>query len=410
MKDDMTESASSASGSVALSSTPSAVPNSHRRRSRASMILPPLIAFALGQIFIMLAASYNGFDPFQKETWFRSDSAHYFSIATSGYEMHPSTGPIETGIDSGPWQGNVGWMPLYPWMIRLLMALGASSAVATIGPVLLFHFLTLAILWNRFLCDVDRAREFCCLLLAAFFPSQVYQHAVFPISMLIFLCLLCFDRLLAGRWWAAGLAGLLAAISYATGFLLGLVLALFLLLSPGSRSNWPTILRRAALVGALPLLGLGLVCAVDQIAVGVWNAFFLVQSKYGHGLADPISTLYWQISVLLNAPPAMQIFRLNMLPQIIVISTMMIGTLIWAMARWRKLLPVDRLLVLFAAAFWIFPLVMGMGVMPLRAHACLLPMIPLARKLPAAVQVTLLVVFVALSVQTSKMFFYFTTL
>src|SRR5262249_5957041 len=160
-----------------------------------------------------------------------------------GYELHPYTGP--PGVDSGSWSGNTGWMPLYPWVIRGLMDVGASQGVATIAPVLLFHFLMLVILWNRFLRDVSKVRAFNCLMLAAFFPSQIYQHAVFPISMLVLLSVVCLDQLLVGRWWAAGLAGLLAAMTYATGFLLGPVIGLFFLLLPYPRAPWPAILRKA---------------------------------------------------------------------------------------------------------------------------------------------------------------------
>lgn len=402
---EMTQSTSSVPGSPPQ---PSIAITPPRRRSLAAMMLPPLLAFAVGQIFLMLAAHSNGFDPFQRDTWFRSDSGIYLSIATSGYDLHPHTDPA--GNNTGTWDGNAGWMPLYPWIIRLIMLAGASPGIAAIGPALLFNLLTLAILWNRFLNEVDTARAFFCLLLATFFPSQIYQHVVFPISLLMFLSILCLDQLLAERWWAAGLAGLLAAMTYATGFLLGPVIVLFFLLPPYLSTTWPKILRRATLLGIFPLLGLGLVCLIDQIAVGAWNAFFLVQAKYGHGLNNPLAILQTQISALLNAPPAMQIFKQNILPQIIVVTALMMAVILWAAIRWPRLQPMDRLLVLFAAAFWIFPLAMGMGVMPLRTHACLLPIIPLARKLPAPVQAALLVGFILLSIQTSKMFFDVTTL
>jgi hypothetical protein len=372
-------------------------------RSWTSILLPPAIAFLAAQAFLMILADLNGYDPMEPGTWFRGDSAYYCSIATSGYTLYQSDGTA--GYPPGMWLGNAGWMPLYPWMIRSLLAIGIGPALATIGLVLLFHFCTLAILWNRFLRDVDDKRAFTCLLLAAFCPGQIYYHAIFPISLLTLLTVIFFDRLLARRWLAAGAAGLLAGMSYAVGFLLGPIATLFLLLPPYGRDRATLILKRSVLVGLMPLIGLALFLLVLQIRVGAWNGFFLVQARYGHGLHNPFMTLFLQLRALTITAPVLQTFRRQVLPEIIVVAALTIAAVCWGVARWKHHPPLDRLLTLSAAVFWLFPLSMGMGVIPMRSHACMLPMIPLARKLPLYLQAVLLITFAILSISTSKLFF-----
>jgi len=364
---------------------PSSTPN---RQTILDSIGPPIIAFLIAQIFLSLVISAAAFNPSDYRTWERGDSGQYLDIAAKGYTLRPSDGSL---YPRGNWEGNSGWMPLYPWMIRALVRLGLNLHAAAMGLTLLFHLLTLILLGTRFLTDVNRRRRFCCLLLAAFFPGQIYQHAVFPISLFTFLALLALDRLLRGRWLIAGLAGMAAAAAYSTGFLLSGVLGLFILLSAKSKRNPRTFILRAFLCAALPIAGLGLVLLVQRSTVGAWNGFFLVQAKYGLGLRNPLNTFLWQINHFRRDP------RLAGVPQLLIVDLLVLASCGWVGATWSRRPNMDRLLAIYAGVFWFFTLLMGQGVSPLRPAALLLLMTPLMRRLPVWVQVALIPVFAVIS-------------
>jgi hypothetical protein len=366
------------------------------RRSALGALLPPVVVFVAAQLFLMVAIRNYGFEPNAAGTWSRGDSGHYVSIAQKGYELFLSDGkPPFEDYPVGLWMGNCGWMPLYSILMRGVMIFGVEAVVAGVFLSGLFHLATLGLLWNRFLVDIGGGKAFCCLLIAAFWPSMVYQHAVFPISLVVFLSLLCMDQMLAGHWWLAGLSGMLASTAYGTGFLIGPAACLFLLLPPYGGARWKTIVGRAAIVGGLTMLGLGLVLGAHQVLVGKWNAFFLTQAKYGHGIHNPASILYQQIEISMNADPT----KSRVWLQITVVAMATIFACAWAAWKWNKRSAMDRLLAVFAAVFWIFPLVMGLGVAPLRPAACMMPMAAMARKLPIPAQLLLLGVCGILAVQ-----------
>jgi hypothetical protein len=357
-----------------------------RKRSWPAKLLPPLIAFFVGRAFLMFVMQCNQYSPMDLGNWARGDSGHYMAIATKGYEFYPSDGKGDYPL--GTWLGNAGWMPLYPMMIRVLTWMRFDALKAGIFLAALFHWGSLYLLWNRFLTDVNPTKGFVCLLAAAFFPSQIYQHAVFPVSLLVFLSLACMDQLLGRRWWAAGLAGFAAAMAYPTGFLLGGVAILFHLLCGEVGESRGKALGRGILVALVTMMGLGTVCLIDQVSVGRWNAFFLVQAKYGHGLHNPAVTLYEQVMGMWRSTDPR---KWNFLPQIVVVAAMVVTAVVWGAATWKKRPAVDRMLVIFAGLFWIFPLALGLGVVPLRPAACLMPMAALTRRLPAVVQAMLMI-------------------
>ena len=61
-------------------------------------------------------------------------------------------------------------------------------------------------------------------------------------------------------------------------------------------------LRRAALVGGLALLGPLAVVTVMKIQTGSWDAYFLLQDKYGHGLHMPLDVLRGAVEPLFDGP------------------------------------------------------------------------------------------------------------
>jgi hypothetical protein len=358
------------------------------RRTLFAALMWPLLAFGVGRVFLMLAVSAWGFNPLDYRTWERGDSGLYLDIAVNGFNLWQSDGSV---YPRGQWMGNCGWMPLYPWTVRVLSMAGFNIHAAAALLALLFHLLTLILLWNFFLTDVDFRRAFCCLLLAAFFPGQIYQFAAFPMSMFAFLILIAFRGVVRSQWWASALGGFAAAITYSTGFLLSIVLGLFSILSLS-----PRIPRRKDLLSrmvpiAAPLAGLASVLVFQRLTVGRWNAFFLVQSKYGHGLHDPAGTLLWQIRFFSGTPNLWPV-----VPQLICVALLVLGTCCWVAATWHRRPILDRLLAVFAVVFWVFTLVMGPEFF-LRPAATLLPMSCLFRQLPVPFQIAMILIFAAVS-------------
>src|SRR5205823_5667133 len=91
---------------------------SHRVKTMLRHVLPPLIVFAVARAFLLMVASSAGFDGWDARNWAHWDSEHYLSIARRGYIMYRSP------IRPDEWDGNVGWPPGFPYMIRLLCLTG----------------------------------------------------------------------------------------------------------------------------------------------------------------------------------------------------------------------------------------------------------------------------------------------
>ena len=335
-------------------------------------LAPPLAAFLLARAVLATSAAASGYAPLRPETFLRWDSHHYLSVAERGYELFSCA--RLPGYDPRAWCGNAAWLPGYPLAIRLLAALGPRPALA--GAILsgLFHLATLLLLWNGFLGAALEPRAFLVLTLAALFPGQVYQHAIFPISACVFLLLAAMRLLLAGRPAAAGIAGGLAAFTYPTGVLFALPAALHLLLE--ARPLRERIARAAAASG-ITALGFAAVLAWHQFALGAWDAFFRVTAKYGFGVHLPLATL-----VDRARPIAAGDWRLALPGVQGLLAAALVVALVAAAALARDREPSDRLLAAHALLYWLFPLALGGGLSLYRAEALLLPAVPLARRLP----------------------------
>ncbi|ATB41919.1 hypothetical protein CYFUS_007395 [Cystobacter fuscus] len=361
-------------------------------------LLPPLGAFVLARGLLFIAAFKAGQVPWLADAWVRWDSGHYLSIAANGFILHPC-GPDYGGPSN--WCGNAGWMPGYPRLIGLLSHTGLAPAQAGVLLSALFSLGLLVLLWTGFLGQ--RAKTLPVLGLAALFPGQVYQHAVFPISMCLFFSLLCLFFQERRRPVLAGLAGGVAAFSYTTGFLLAPVVLGAELLAPGRSegSPWPRW-GRGVVMALGVMLGFVAALAVFQAQTGAWNALFLSQAKYGHGLGNPLDALEAVVGPLLrgesrhwkNASPRVQT---------LLVALMVLVLVARPLSRWREMGQRERWLALYGLAFWLFPLVMGRGVSLYRAESLLVPLALLAWR--PAVAGMWLVLAAALVVPMGRLFF-----
>ncbi len=323
--------------------------------------LSPVLALFAARAVSAAAALWAGVSPLHAEAWVRWDSDLYLSIAQRGYFLeHCAPG---SHYQAWQWCGNAGWFPLYAWMLKL-----ASGAVLS----LVFEAALLFVVW-RFLLN---ERGLAALVLTAFFPGSIYQQAVFPVSLFL-LCAVAFLALCERQKWApAAGAGALAAMAYPTGFLLAPLSLL-------RRNPWPA---------AGVALGFFAVLLAMRVQTGHWNAYFLVQEKYGFDFA-PLDTLFSRLKPLVNAR-----YR-NAASFAAGAQTLLVLLMMALSVRHFRARP---LVAAYCAAYWAFPLCVGGHLSLYRAEALLVPVVAL---LPEGARLPLLAAAAPLSFAMSVAFF-----
>jgi len=241
------------------------------------------------------------------------------------------------------------------------------------------------------------------LLLAAFFPGQVFLHGAFPMGLLVTAVLVSLRLALRGRWAGAGFASAAAALSHSVGWMLGPVLLAWSVVV-GRENAAAAAAARARRGGYLAVVltfaGLGVLLAVHQLELGHWDAYLRVQGAYGHHLASPIGG-WWAAARGAFEPPWEGAEEAPAL-QAVVVAVLALGGL--ALAGRRR----DReavLVGLYVAATWLFPLALGGTVSTYRTDVALLPGVLLARDAPRPVLVAVLVVLVPLAWAMAGLFF-----
>ncbi len=364
---------------------------------------PPALAFLLQRLLLSLVAWASGFNPFAASSWVRWDSGHYLSIAGHGYTALVHC-PPESHYPAAAWCGTAGWFPGYPLLIRLLGgSAGSASAAALLSAAC--QLACLVLIWHL----LER-RHWPALLLAAFFPGNVYMAAVFPVSLVSLAILSCLALCLADRFCSAALAALIAAACYPTGVLLAPVVAAWALLHRRFRS---------LLVPIGSLAGVAAVLAVMQTQTGRWDAYFLVQHKYGFHFGLPFDALFARLKPIVNRRYRTSLTLTTAL-QTLLSTALMLSALVTATlqrlaprlqtaAAGSPLLrnPDERtsLVLLCAGAFWLAPLVLGGNLSLYRAEALLLPAVLLVPALPRTLQLALLCAVLALSAPMAALFF-----
>ncbi|WP_072622484.1 hypothetical protein [Spirulina major] len=361
---------------------------------------PPLAVFLLARLMIAIAALALNLDPLDPVTFSRWDSGHYLHIADQGYELF-SCDRIP-GYDPEDWCGNTGWLPAYPWLMRLLSVTGLPTITAGVLLSAVFHLATLIALYHYFLDATWNKRNALCLLLAGFFPGCIYYHAVFPISICTFCIVLMLHHLRQQRFLVAGLAGAAAAFTYSTGFVLAAVATAWLVWI-GRGQPWRQRVPKLLITPGLTMLGFVLVLVLHHVVVGDWLAFFKVQAKYGHGIHIPIGIFYARIVPIVQ-PPWVWTQDVQAL-QTFVVLCFVVAIAVTFFRQRRLLNPQTILLILFMFAFWLFPVITGPGVSSYRAESLLLPSVVLVRYLPWSVQVILTITAVLLAYPMTVLFY-----
>jgi hypothetical protein len=366
-------------------------------------ILPPFAVFAASWLQLFLNARAHG-RAFTPDLFIHYDAFLYQSIAQKGYDFYPCQGyHIANDFRGAQFCGNAGWLPLYPWMLRLVH-LGVSNwalcAVLVSGAA---FFGCLLLLWNEFLKRDAGWRPLVLLTFAGFFPGQTWYASGYPVSTFLLLVLLAFAFLGRRRFLFGGLAGGLAAITYSTGFLLFFVFGFWLLITERGKS-WRSQLRTQLAVPGLVALGFASFLGLHAVRLHAWNAFFKVQAKYGHGLHNPFVTFAQKTQPLWKAQFWLDYGRFP--AQTVFVALLVVGVCV---TLWRQrqlgISPIELLALIYTLTFWFVPLVIGQGVTIYRAESLLLPMTLLLRRWGVWVQLGCVVIAVALAIQFPESFF-----
>lgn len=342
---------------------------------------PPLAAFLLAQGFFALAAWSAGLRFFDPATWTRWDSAYYLELAQQGYTLFPC-GP-QDHYPPGALCGNSGWFAGYSWLIRALAPLlGVPQAAQVI--VLAAHLLCLIALWNLLL----EQRGLFALALAAFFPGQIYLRALFPMAPLLFCIVLCLGLCQRQRFGLALLPAFATGALYPVGPVLAPVLAVWALLEKR---------RGAVLVAAAVLAGLGVIALAMHAGTGHFDAYTLLHARDHQGLHQPLDTLLSRLKPLVNARYRNEKGLWSGL------QTLLVLALVISIA--VKARHGSRLLLLYAGAAWLFPLLAGGQTSLYRSELVLLPCVALARDLPRPWLATLVAAAALLCWPMARLFF-----
>lgn len=338
-----------------------------RRKKRwfNGAILPGILAFILHTAFIQTGGLQSGHSVFKAADFVRYDSYLYQEIARNGYDLFPCHEKFEEYDEtSGAWCGNAGWMPLYPLLIRILHATGlheytASYLISTF--FCLFTYIFTALLIRQY-----TGKAWSLLMLPAiFFPSSVYYNAAFPVSLMLCLMLAGIYFWNEKKYTATLLCSLLLPLSYSTGFtgaLIWMLYAFILYKRKDSRTKQAFYTSLAYAAGFLVFM------TWQWIATGTWNAFFLVQAKYGHGIHNFLPDLRDLFLGIFG--PGLQV---NWQP---VQTLLILGTTVYFITNYKSTSNMQLLPLIVVGFLGLFPFLIGSNQLSMfRAESLLLPMI-----------------------------------
>ena len=341
-------------------------------------VLPPLVAASLLLTAYAVAIRASGSTFFAIDTWFKWDGG-YYSIAHTGYELMDCAGI--PGFHPGQWCGNAGWFPGYPYLVRGVHLLtGVDTKLVAVIVSQIFAVLSLMLIWNMFLSR----RNWPLLLLCAFAPGTYYFLVIFPMSMTMCFMLVTLWALRQQDYVLALLAGTVVGITYPSGIWLagGLASGLLFEFWRGRRPH-----PRAWLAVTGPVIGFGLVLFDHHVSVGAWNAFFLTQEKYQHGIHNPVTVLRERFASLWVWKAGWQTAIQSLTAAALVLVAA--GSAVRAMWR-RKEQPGDVALAVHGLMYWLLPLMIGGGLSPYRSESLLAPAVAGLQRVPRLAVVVLL--------------------
>lgn len=138
-------------------------------------------------------------------SWYRWDTGNFIAIAQKGYTEIRLT----------------AFFPLYPLMMRGLAHFIHHNYLIAGLFISNVALLTLCIvLYQLVLEDFGQERASRTVLYISVFPTAFFLASAYNESLFLCLALLCFYQIRHGRWWMAGLFGILASLTRSAGLFL----------------------------------------------------------------------------------------------------------------------------------------------------------------------------------------------
>jgi hypothetical protein len=357
-------------------------------RRWAANALPPLIAFICGWLLIASQVPHGLSEVFNPATFSRWDTAWYLRIASHGYRMR---------LHCWHWRytsrpgvhicASVTWFPGYPLLMRAVSVTGISLGQAGLIIAWVFWYLTLLMIWLLSAPTPDRpagrwaaTTRWLCLLIAAFFPGQIWFAALYPISRAAFgMLACCYWSARAPNRWLAAIAGLIAGSAYLPTAAVIPGLALAAVVTKDRRV-------RAAMCFAAAGIAAGVVAvlAYAQASVGRWDAYFYTERvEFGVRVHDPLVTIAERFSSfvpMLGSGPDRAIAEQGFLVALL-LALALAGFALSARAGWQ-VQALDIVLVIAAVVGWLIPYVGGGKLAVYRDEGMTIVLVPLLRRLP----------------------------
>jgi mannosyltransferase PIG-V len=208
--------------------------------------------------------------------WERFDALWFLRIADAGYRTT---------------DGSAAFFPLYPLLVRAAaFALGGRPLAAglLVSNAAFAASLCVLYLLSAEERSVDTART--TVLLTAVFPSAIFLYAPYSEAVFLLLAIVCVRAARRRRWWLAGVAGALAALTRSVGIALAPALAVeaFLQWREGHRGS----LVRGLLAAAGPGVGAASYLGYWYARVGDPLAPIHLQANWQRSASWPWTTLY----------------------------------------------------------------------------------------------------------------------
>jgi hypothetical protein len=241
--------------------------------------------FIVSKLFVYLVIYRFGCRSLWEGCFTHWDSALYISVAQEGHTLFDCNYP-----NNPQWCGNAGWSPLYPLLMRLLHEI-SNWSIECCGVVLsaIFYFLYVEYMARLMNLEKISVNAVVSLLLCSFFPGFIYLHAVFPLSLCLFLIVAFVYYLRSKKYLSCGILAMLLSWSYASGVFLLLPIGIYFLGIQiyEKRTPW----RESMMTGLPSVFGLLMLYGYDYWATNHWDAMFLVQKKYAHGFYSIITMI-----------------------------------------------------------------------------------------------------------------------
>ncbi|MDQ2751052.1 MAG: hypothetical protein M3Y44_16205 [Actinomycetota bacterium] len=408
-------------------------------RRAAHALLPPALAWLVSWGWLAHQSTVPWNDLFSSRTWGRWDSRWYVFIARSGYTAvwHCGGHSVPPHLPPGNYLcGTISWFPGYPAAIRAVAAFTPLSLnAAALAIAWLSWFAVLAVMWQLLRDSVSTRTRLLLLVLAAFSPGQIYFLAIFPISFTVAALLGClYFAFHVQRRGAAAAAFVLGAVA-GTGYISALAFCPALALGAVWAAE-PRIRRAAAAGAAGVAAGFAAVLVTAQITTGIWDGYFIANSKFATGSHMPLVNLtahlrpLWRTKGLVRPHLATAQATQTAFATALVLFVLAVA----AFAMWRRprdeesadgatqdrpggslvvvrrsletrISAFDVTLLVAAVGAWLIPYTTGGRVSVWRSEAFVVVCIPLLRRLPARVVLVPVIVAVYVSWRLTPFFF-----